>query len=901
MTTDATQWARVKAIVGEAADLPAGERDSFVEARCAGDESLRSEVRSLLAAAARSDALLHPAADAWVGVLGGGAPDADPGPGHVLGNFVIERVIASAPGSIVYAARQREPDRPVALKVFRGLLPLDTDSPRFRQEAQAASRVEHPNVVRVYEAGRLELAPGQRVAYIAMELVDGVPITRHVASSPRSVAEIVGLLRRVAAGVSRIHQCGVIHRDLKPSNVLVDREGEPRILDFGIARLDPLPGRTWRTLDGALLGTPGYISPEQIRHPDLVDARADIWALGVLAYELLAGVSPFPAEGRSALESIRDVLHVDPAPLRRLAPRVPVDLERVVMKALARRPEDRYDSAAEFSADLANVLEHRPVVARGPSAWYRASRFARRHRGVLALAGVGVLVLAGFAGSQVRAWRRAAVERDRAVAVTDLLRNMISAASPHFGHREVRMRDVLAGMEADLAQQLPDQPLVEADVRALLGRLAFALGEYERSRTHLERAIALRSAADAGASREAISDRAALAQSLRWLYELDDATAIANAARDDAVARFGPDDPATLDAREALAGCWHDAQRLDDAEREYRAILAARAARQGARAAATIDTRSNLASLLAELGRYAESERELAAVVGARAGADTISARANLAQVIGEQGRLDEAVAMLTDLERHAADALGSTHPTTLVVHTNLIEFVRRQGDERRAGDLSREHLQRCIAAHGWSHDLTINSLTGYVSSLLRAGRADDALDVAARAARESEPHLAPDDARLHRLTTTLAGALAAVGRHDEADAAYARAIAGLAAALGPGHRQTLGARNNHAVARIERGDAAAAVPDLADALAMAEADGYAEMTPVLRRNLGKALLRAGDSARGVPTLEDAYAESVRRQELANARVCAGLLAEHFERAGDEPAAARWRALAQGS
>lgn len=892
-------WDRIKAVVGEAAPLPPDERAALIEQRCAGDHLLRAEVLSLLAAGDSSQALIHAAADSWVGA----APDLPelPDAGR-LGAYLIERVIAQSPGAVVYAARQETPDRAVALKVLRAALPLTSADERFWLEAYAAARVEHPNVVRVYEVGFLKLPPRHRLPYIAMELVQGKPITDYARENHLDQRQQVQLLRRVALAVARIHQCGVIHRDLKPTNVLVDADGEPKVLDFGIARLTAGPHSAARTLHGQLLGTPGYISPEQINSPADVDVRTDVWSLGVLAYELLSGVSPFLTPGATPLESIHAASHDAAPPLKRVAPHVDPDLARVVHKAMARDRDHRYDSASDLATDLDNLLHTRPVSARPATLRYRAATLARRRALPLTLAAIALLLAASFAAAQVRAWRRAAVERDRAEAVISVIRAMITSADPNFGHRDARMRDVLHALETSLPESLSDEPLTDADLRSLLASMHFGLGDYDHARALLEQALALRDRAGAHSSPQAFADRAALVQALRWLYLTNDALDLASRITADAARILGPTHPATLDAREALAGCFHDLDRLDDAVREYRAVLTARLAIHPESHDAPLRTRSELASVLSDAARYHDAERELREILRLRPAPshalDTLTVRANLARVLAEQGRLDDAVLLLRATDRDAREALGPDHPTSITARNNLIEFVRRQSDELEALRLADELLDACISRHGWAHDLTLNTFVGYATSLVRAGRADEALQLSERALEQTRNVLSDDSPWLARLHATLAAATAGSGRPADSIPIYRDAIERLSTSLGPDHRATLTARSNMALAMIDTRDSSSAVRVLHDALRAADEAGYLEMQPVLRRNLGRALLESDDHSAGVQELISAYHLSVARQEHANAITCARLLAEHFERAQSPTDAELWRARA---
>jgi tetratricopeptide (TPR) repeat protein len=886
----------VKAIVGEAAGVSPECRAALIEARCAGDAALLEEVSSLLSASDSSRALIHDEADAWVGI------DREerlalPESGR-LGAFVIERVIADHATAVVYAARQAGADRMVALKVLRGGLPLVGDERRFRLEAAAAARVEHPNVVRVYEAGVFDLGLGRQAPYLAMELVDGVPITEHARRAGLGVEGVVSLLTRVAGGLARIHQSGVIHRDLKPANVLVDRHGEPRILDFGIARILPGPGETEVTLGGGLLGTPGYMSPEQLLRPESVDTRADVWALGVLAYELLTGEAPFGGAGDTVLDILRRVTHGRPPPLRNRARGLGADLERVVLKALSHDPEARYGSVGAFASDLQNAVAHRPVSVRKPTAWYVARRFARRHAASVSVAVVAVALGVGVGLAQAVAWREAAREGERAEAVLGLMRSLIDSANPNFGNRDALMRDVLSQVEPRLTGRAGMDPITEAEIRSLLGSLSFGLGEFERALGLFGEAVSLRERGGEGSSAGAIADRARVGESLRWLSRPEEALAAAGEAVAVGERVLGAAHPATLLAREALAGSLHDLGDLPRAEAEFRTIWRERAARDGEKDEAALISRSNLATVLSDMGRYGEAEAEFRAVLDLRAAPEhrleSITTASNLARVVAEQGRLDEAISILRPSVDLAVSALGAGHPTALTARSNLIEFLRRRGDEAGAVAQMGDLLDRCEASHGMTHDLTLTAFTGFTAALVRTGEVEEALRVASRYAEACERALPEQSIWRARVRSSLAAALGANGRHGEGIDLHRESIEIMVRASGPTDRSVLVARNNLGVALIDAGRGAEAVVELEGTLAAATGAGLLEMEPTLLRNLGRALLAGGEAERGRESLEAAYRLSVERQESNNAAVCARLLAEFHSARDEREAAAVW-------
>ena len=699
---------------------------------------------------------------------------------------------------------------------------------------------------------------------------------------------------------------------LMPSKVLVVGEGRARVLDFGVARLvggvsGHGPG-AGVTLEGVLLGTPGYMSPEQIVDPASVDVRSDVWSLGAIAYELFAGWAPFCRGDSAALDVMVRTTKEDPALLSSLAgaegPRPPRDVAAVIMKALARNPAERYGSAAEFAEDLGRARRGLPVRARRATAGYRVSRFARRHREAIAIVAAAAIGASILGGLQVNAWRASAHQRDRAAAVLGVLRGMTASADPSFGARDVRMLDALGGIERELDRGVVADRSTEAEVRALLGCMYFGLGEYERSRGLLQRAVDLRSEAGEGSTRRSIEDRAALAQSLRWLYRPEEAQAIATAAAEEATARWGKLDPATIAARRAVLGCWEDLGRVVEAVEAYVGLAADAAVAHGAAARETLGVRGDLASALIRLGRYQEAEVELRALVllwEAHPGTlEQITTRSNLAMVLAEQGELDEAVRLLIAAEAEAETALGGTHPSTVAVRANLTEFMRRQGRTAEAFGRGEAMVSELSAGLGGAHEQTLEAVTGHAAALIRAGRGDEAVAFVTRAIAGARGGLAPASPWHARLQGSLAAALSAAGRHEESTAAYSAALRELEMSLGADHRQTLVAQNNFGVSCIAAGRAMDAVEVLRVVLARAEAQGFEEMRGVVMRNLGRALLAAGDIAGGEAALEEAYRLSTARQEAENATMCASLLAEHFERASDPDRAAAWRERSRG-
>jgi tetratricopeptide (TPR) repeat protein len=808
-------------------------------------------VESLLAQAQSTDGFLDaPALDVAARELAAsqepGTPSHPPG----IGPYRIIRLLGEGGMGAVYEAEQEEPRRVVALKVIKLGLATPDRLRRFRQESRALARLQHQGIAQIYEFNTADTGFGQQ-PYLAMEFIRGLPLKQYAEVRQLNTRQKLALMVKICDAVHHAHQRGLIHRDLKPGNILVDEAGQPKILDFGVARItsayanEPdvqeegaLP--TMQTNVGQIIGTLAYMSPEQVLGDPLeVDTRSDVYSLGVILYELLSGRLPYQVSSHQLPEAVRTIREEESAPLSAIDRNYRGDIETLVKKALEKDKTRRYASAADLSADIQRYLSDEPIAARPPSTAYQLQKFARRHFGLMAgLAAVFFVLLAGVAVSSWMAVRARRAEAE-ARAVNNFLRNDLlaqaSAASQAGPNSrpdpDLKVRTALDRAAGRIEGKFAGQPLVEASLRQTIGEAYRDLGLFLEAERQMRQSLSLRQRA------------------------------------------LGRDHADILISIQGLGGVLVKQSKFAEADKLLTQVLAARSRTRGDDAPETVSVMNDLALAVGGLGDYTRSEQLLVRVleiqlrVLGEQNPDTLSAMNNLAVVYTNQGKYPEAEQLYQRAYEVKRRFLGEEHPSTLTTMNNLAVVYRFEGKFMQAEALLTKVLEVQRRVLGEQHQDTLNSANSLALVYQAELRYQDSESLLLRVLEARSRVLGAENPQTLATMNNLADLYSQENKQADAEALFQKILDVRRRVQGAAHPNTIDAMAAVGRIKMERNQYAGATPLLREAL-----DGYTKAhSDAWRRYLtenllGHSLAAQGKYDSGEPLLISGYEGLMRRQ-----------------------------------
>lgn len=684
-------------------------------------------------------------------------------------------------GEVWYAQQEFPVHRHVAVKLIKAGMATREVVARFESERQAIALMEHPAIAKVYDAGS---TPGGH-PYFAMEYVEGVPITAYCDQHRLNIRERLKLFIRVCEGVQHAHQKAIIHRDLKPSNILVvDVDGKPvpKIIDFGVARATsqrPTPETVLLTRAGMILGTPDYMSPEQANAGEEdIDTRTDVYSLGVILYELLAGALPFDfrrlpldevlrklREGNMPPPSVRfrstpdssAIAQNRQADAEKLTRQIRGDLDAITLNALERDRSQRYGTPSELAADIGRCLRSEPVTARPANVAYRVRKFLRRHAAAATAASLTVLLMVSLGIGEAVQLRRITRERDRADRIAGFMTGMFKVSDPGESRgNTITAREILDKASKEIGTDLAKDPELQAQMMYVMGYVYNDLGLYRLAEPLLDRTLSIR--------RHILgSENPATAESMAELANIFRAEGrFAEAAKLDAEAftirrrTLGPDHRDTLQSMSALARNREKAGRFQEAEQLHRDVLEARRRVLGPEHPDTVKSIDNLGKVLDDEGHYGEAEA----------------------------------------LEREALDirrrVLGPDHPDTLRTLHHLADTYYGEGRYGEAEKLHRQEMNEYRRIAGPEHVDTLNAMVALANALDDEGKYAEAEMLARQALEVQSRVLGRESPDALLAANNLAEILGDEGRYAEAEKIHREVVAGRTRVLGPEHSDTL-------------------------------------------------------------------------------------------------------------
>lgn len=742
----------------------------------------------------------------------------------LIGPYHLVRRLGEGGMGEVWLAEQKEPvRRRVALKLIKAGLSSREAIARFDSERQALALMDHPVIAKVFDTGA---TPGGE-PYFAMEYVAGVPITDYCDKHKLNTRERLELFTQVCEGVQHAHQKAIIHRDLKPSNILVTEvDGHPaaKIIDFGVAKAltQRLTEETMFTRAGAMLGTPEYMSPEQASSSgEDIDTRSDVYSLGIIFYELLAGAPPIELRKVALEEFLRRLREEEPpkpstkittnnpqtssdvARKRRTEPQLLSkqlrgELDSIALKALEKERSRRYASAAELAADIRRYLNNEPVLAVPPSVAYRSRKFAHRHGAALITACAFALVLIAASVVSIRQSIRANREAAASQAVTDFMIQMFKLSDPSAARgNSVTAREILDKASQQIDAGLAHDPLLQARMMSVMGTVYENLGLFAQAEPLFRRAVEIRQRDLGEGNKDTLQSMYQLAEVLTWEGNSTESEKLCRATFDARKKLLGAEDRDTVTSMSWLAWILFIEGRYPEAEKQARDTVEIAKRALGTQDSVTLSAMSRLGIVLSEESKYAESEAMLRQVLEERRQTlgpehpDTLGSANNLAVLLMREGKPAEAEKLSRDTLPIYQRLFGPENPKTLMVVENLATDLKDEGRYDEAEKLLRDALESELRIFGPTNRSALITMSNLADTLTQEGHYPEAERLLRQAAEGKQRTLGPEHPSTLISLESLGSVLKKEKRYAEAEMIYRRVLDARNRVLGAENPQT--------------------------------------------------------------------------------------------------------------
>ncbi len=924
------RWQRVRELFRGALELETGERSSFLDQKCSGDDQLRSDVDLLLDSLSQADDFLEEPA-----VLRSETLVEDPYAGLEIGPYRLGKRLGRGGMGVVYLARRIDEQfrQRVAVKLLKPGEDSDEMVRRFRAERQILAALSHPNIAQLHDGGA---SPGG-LPYLVMEYIDGLPIDEYCDAHALTTRQRLELFCDVCSAVHFAHQNLVVHRDLKPSNILVTSNGTPKLLDFGIAKLLNADLASDRTTTALRRMTPEYASPEQVTGAP-VSTASDIYSLGVLLYKLLTGRLPHRVKLGSPAELVKAICDDEPERLSvviglrtevlepsgtsgllppervgksrggepgKLRRRLAGDVDNIALMALRKEPQRRYASAQQLAQDIRDHLAGRPILARENTLPYRLGKFVGRNRWAVAATTALCLACLAFAVFMARQVRQVERAKDRAEHITDFLIDIFEVSDPYEASQEVTGQEVTAREILDAGAQrldwsLRDQPRLRANLTGTIGTIYLRLGLFKDSRQHLSSALEIHRqlfGADHPEVARGMTKLAALAIE-EGVY--DGVGPLLLQALKIQRRKMGENHPEVADTL-ALLGALRVAEGELDAAEGYLKDALRRRRRLGDRAAVA-KSLNDFAILRESAGRYSQAQvlyeeaLEIRRQLYDRAHPDLAESINNLGTNLFYQGNYQGAIARYQESQKLYLRLFGDEHPYLAINLTNLATAHHVMGDLAAAELRYREALVLNGQLLGDCHPTLATTLSNFANLLMQRDELEEAEQLHRRALKMRRELLGAEHPHVATSLDHLGSVLQLRGEDSAAEAILKEALEMRRKLLGEEHTDLAVSLHHLAILYADRGDAARAEPMarqsvevLRKALApedwrirRAESVLGACLTGLGRYEEAEPLLRESFEALRAQRGEDAYETQKSRRRLI----------ELFERLGLRPSSA---------